>query len=92
MSNSNFNSYNEDGIDLTDLFKILWHGKWLILASTIFIAVCSIIYSVNLQQYLERWQSPVECASLEMKYALCVSGVRIPLSPQLILFLKVIIF
>ena len=31
---------------------------------------------------LERWQSLAECAALEMRFTLRVTGVRIPLSPR----------
>ncbi|ELH4833710.1 LPS O-antigen length regulator [Vibrio harveyi] len=39
--------YNDE-IDLSELFKVLWKGKWIIIATTFVFAVCSVIYAVNL--------------------------------------------
>ncbi|EHZ2905749.1 LPS O-antigen length regulator [Vibrio parahaemolyticus] len=37
-----------DEIDLRELFKALWKGKWIIIATTFVFAVSSIVYALNL--------------------------------------------
>ncbi|MBE4006759.1 Wzz/FepE/Etk N-terminal domain-containing protein [Vibrio parahaemolyticus] len=38
----------DDEIDLRELFKALWKGKWIIVAITFVFAISSVIYAVNL--------------------------------------------
>lgn len=41
-------SYQDDEIDLRELFNIIWQGKWWILAITFVFAVGSVFYSLSL--------------------------------------------
>ncbi len=49
-TNNNINTVdkNEKEIDLTELFNVLWNGRWLIVAITTFFAIAAIIYSLSL--------------------------------------------
>lgn len=38
--------YADDGIDLHQLFAILWQGKWIIIATTILFAVAGVFYAL----------------------------------------------
>ena len=58
-------------------FRSLWFGKWY-----------NNFPPCNLIHNSERWQSLAECAALEMQFTLCVTGVRIPLSPHLVMMIK----
>jgi len=40
--------YQDDEIDLRELFGIIWQGKWWVIAITFVFAVGSVIYSLNL--------------------------------------------
>ena len=43
------NSVNSsDEINILELFKVLWQGKWLIIAITSFFAIAGVLYSINL--------------------------------------------
>lgn len=39
---------SDDEIDLRELFKAIWKGKWIIIATTFVFAVASVIYSLSL--------------------------------------------
>ncbi|MGI9916051.1 Wzz/FepE/Etk N-terminal domain-containing protein [Vibrio owensii] len=51
---TNYSSYppqphsTDDEIDLRQLFKVLWQGKWIIIATTFVFAVSSVIYALSL--------------------------------------------
>jgi len=38
----------EDEIDLVELFKVLWDGKWIIIFFTTFVSIVGVIYSLSL--------------------------------------------
>ncbi len=38
----------DDEIDLRDLFKAIWKGKWIIIATTFVFAVASVVYALSL--------------------------------------------
>ncbi len=38
----------DDEIDLRELFKVIWKGKWLIISTTFVFAVASVLYSLSL--------------------------------------------
>ncbi|MCX8804490.1 Wzz/FepE/Etk N-terminal domain-containing protein [Vibrio parahaemolyticus] len=38
----------DDEIDLRELFKALWKGKWIIIATTFVFAFCSVLYALSL--------------------------------------------
>ncbi|ANQ20380.1 lipopolysaccharide biosynthesis protein [Vibrio natriegens] len=38
----------DDEIDLRELFKVIWKGKWLIISTTFLFAVASVLYSLSL--------------------------------------------
>lgn len=40
--------YQEDQIDLSELFRIIWQGKWLIIIITVAFALGSVLYSLSL--------------------------------------------
>lgn len=40
--------YSEDQIDLTELFQVIWSGKWFVLALTTVFSITSIFYSLSL--------------------------------------------
>tara|TARA_R110002096_G_scaffold432240_1_gene648642 strand:- start:55871 stop:56812 length:942 start_codon:yes stop_codon:yes gene_type:complete len=37
-----------DEVDLVAIIQVLWHGKWLIMGITLFFAIASIVYALNL--------------------------------------------
>ncbi|MEP7947325.1 Wzz/FepE/Etk N-terminal domain-containing protein, partial [Vibrio parahaemolyticus] len=37
-----------DEIDLRELFKALWKGKWIIIATTFIFAIGSVLYALSL--------------------------------------------
>ena len=41
----------DDEIDLTDFFRILWWGKWIILSVSTFVAIVSVIYALNMTHW-----------------------------------------
>ncbi len=51
-SNSNYLPYppqsRDDEIDLRELFKALWRGKWIIIVTTFIFAIGSVIYALSL--------------------------------------------
>ncbi|MAC34684.1 MULTISPECIES: Wzz/FepE/Etk N-terminal domain-containing protein [Idiomarina] len=57
--------YQEDEIDLRELFGIIWQGKWWIIAITFVFAVGSVIYSLSLPNIYksEATLAPTEEAS-----------------------------
>lgn len=40
--------YDEDEIDIRELFKVIWYGKWIILSVTSFFSIAAVIYSLSL--------------------------------------------
>jgi len=42
--------FEEDTIDLFDLFITLWNSKWLIIATTVVVALGSVVYALQLQK------------------------------------------
>ncbi|HBC3451399.1 TPA: LPS O-antigen length regulator [Vibrio parahaemolyticus] len=40
--------HSDDEIDLSELFKALWKGKWIIIATTFVFAIGSVLYALNL--------------------------------------------
>ncbi|MFH4490940.1 Wzz/FepE/Etk N-terminal domain-containing protein [Vibrio diabolicus] len=40
--------HGDDEIDLSELFKALWKGKWIIIATTFIFAVCAVLYALSL--------------------------------------------
>ncbi len=40
--------YGDDEIDLSELFKALWKGKWIIIATTFVFAVGAVLYALSL--------------------------------------------
>lgn len=38
----------DDEIDLRELFKALWKGKWIIIAATFIFAIVSVLYTLSL--------------------------------------------
>lgn len=53
-SNQNYLPYpphpqqDHDEIDLRELFKALWEGKWIVIATTFVIAVSAVLYALSL--------------------------------------------
>jgi uncharacterized protein involved in exopolysaccharide biosynthesis len=49
QQDSEFNSrvVADDEIDLRELFAVIWHGKWLIIAITAVFAIGSVIFAIN---------------------------------------------
>ena len=50
QTNSN-NSFEDDRIDLQELFGFLWEGRKLIITLTIVSSLCSIFYALSLNHY-----------------------------------------
>lgn len=46
-------SHSKNEINLGELFEVLWKGKWLILTTTSFLSILSIIYSLSLPNIYE---------------------------------------
>ncbi|MCV5216295.1 Wzz/FepE/Etk N-terminal domain-containing protein, partial [Escherichia coli] len=40
--------HGDDEIDLRELFKALWKGKWIIIATTFIFAIGSVLYAMSL--------------------------------------------
>lgn len=47
-SSSNYINQQDDGMDLLELFMILWKGKLIIILVTFLISICGVIYSLKL--------------------------------------------
>ena len=49
-TNNNFNPQvnNEREIDLSELFSVLWDGKWLVVGITTIFSIAAVIYSLSL--------------------------------------------
>ena len=48
-SSENLLQTNDDEIDLIELFKVLWDGKWLVVTITSFFSIAAVTYSLSLQ-------------------------------------------
>jgi uncharacterized protein involved in exopolysaccharide biosynthesis len=55
----------DDEVDLRELFKILWRGKWIIIATTFVFAIGSVIYALSLPNIYkaDALLSPAESSS-----------------------------
>ena len=49
-TNNNFNPQdkNEREIDLSELFSVLWNGKWLVVVITTTFSIAAVIYSLSI--------------------------------------------
>lgn len=68
-SNPNYLPYPpqpiDDEVDLRELFKVLWRGKWIIIATTFVFAIGSVIYALSLPNIYkaDALLSPAESSS-----------------------------
>ena len=48
LAQQNCNQQQDDEIDLAELWRVIWQGKWLIIAITILFAIASVAYALSL--------------------------------------------
>lgn len=56
--------HNSDEIDLRELFKALWDGKLIIIASTIVFAVAAVLFALNSQEW---WSSKAKVSQAQLQ-------------------------
>ncbi|MGP9801376.1 Wzz/FepE/Etk N-terminal domain-containing protein [Rheinheimera sp. NSM] len=61
----------DDEIDLRELFAVIWHGKWIIIATTFVFAVASVFYALSLPNI---YKSEVLLAPVSESSALKMPG------------------
>ncbi len=78
----------DDEIDLRELFKALWQGKWIIIVTTLLFSVAAVFYALSLPNV---YKSEVTLAPVAEDAGLKIPGQLGGYNPEIIVIKLIII-